>query len=625
MEIGIAKIIMSFFSMIMSLFTVISSSLNPAIEPFKPIDIDDSKPEVECMEIIANGQSDYVIVCAKSQGDSEYTAAVTLQKYLKQISGVTLPIVSDSTASSEYEIIVGKTNREGTEYTVDRASFGDEDVNVFTVGQKLVIAGAERRGTLYGVYRFLEEVLDCHWYSVDTIVIPEAAVVKVPTELSIQEKSNFEYRETDWISPKNPEYSIANQLNANTYRYLSEENGGVIGYTGPFCHSLATSFCAASKYFDSHPEYFALHGGKRVADQLCLTNPDVLAIVIDEVKATLKNNPNAYLISLTQNDNQKYCQCENCAAVDKHEGAHSGTMINFVNAVADAIKDDYPNARIDTFAYQYTRKAPLYVRPRSNVVVRLCSIECCFAHAINDPDCDQNVEFCQDLSDWAKICDKLYVWDYTTNYSNYNGPFPNFGVMQKNMQFFSENHVVGIYEEGNYTASECNGEFAELRAYLLSRLMWDPYCDYYKEMRNFCRAYYGEGWQYVYEYIRMTTEKTGTNGKHMGIYASMDDKGVLNLTDNEIEYCNDLWAKAKELAENETVLKHVELSELSWRYWKSHNRVSEFKGSDNRTAQNKILYEDFKRLGIKRIHEGGGGLLTDNPDFSKNPRYWNEG
>lgn len=587
------------------LFILISNAVNPAIPAFIPEDIFDEPEEVETMTIIENGASDYVIVCAKSKGDPEHTAALKIQHYLKEISGVQLPIVSDTVDASDKEIIVGKTNREGSEYTIDRSNFHLEDVNVFTLGEKIVIAGAERRGTLYGVYTFLEKALGCRWYAHDLIFLPEGDTVKVPVDLSVTEKPYLEYRETDWISPKNVEYSIANKLNGNTYRPLSDENGGFMGYVGSFAHTLTTNFCAASKYFDSNPEYFALHDGERTPKQLCLTNPDVLNIIISEVKTILQGDPDA-IVSLTQHDNQDYCECAGCRAIDEYEGSQAGTMITFVNKVADAIKGEFPDAAIDTFAYQYTRTPPKYVVPRDNVIVRLCSIECCFSHTLNDPECEQNAQFCEDLKRWAQISNRLYVWDYTTNYSNYAGPFPNFHVIQENMQFFVENNVVGIYEEGNYTAIECDAEFAEYRAYLLSCLLWDPYCDLEKESDGFLRNYYGDGWQYVKEYIRITCAKTGQNDKHMTIFKSMTDESILKLTKNEIEYIDELWINAKALAQNDLIYENVERSELSWRYWKGCNKEAEFSRTGNTLGwrdENQKLYEDFKRLGITRLRE----------------------
>ncbi|OQA64820.1 MAG: hypothetical protein BWY37_01982 [Firmicutes bacterium ADurb.Bin262] len=615
------------FTWIVGVAMLISVLVNPPLAPFVPEPYDPGSVEVEKMLIADNGASDYVIVRGAACSASEENAALTLQSYLKQISGATLPIVTDAAPVAEKEIIVGKTNREGAAYTVDRAALGDEGLTIRTVGRKLVIAGGEKRGTLYGVYTFLEEVLGCHWYTASLIVVPPSPKLEIPVELNITQKPRLEYRETDWISPRDAVYSVANKLNGNTYRSLSPAQGSTVGYTGGFCHTLTTSILPSSVYFAQHPEYYAWDCIKkqRTPNQLCLTNPDVLALVIQQVRSMLAANPGAQIISLTQHDNQDYCTCDACKAVDEYEGSHSGTMIRFVNAVADAVKDDYPNVAIDTFAYQYTRKAPKHVVPRDNVIVRLCSIECCFAHDLDDPACSDNVNFCADLRAWKEICKRLYVWDYTTNYGNFLGPFPDFGVIQDNIRFFTDNNVVGIYEEGNYMAAQCNAEFAELRAYMLAKLMWNPNLDYDRVMNGFLMAYYGDGWQYVREYIDMTTRNTGTRCRHMHIFDSMTDKGVLDLTPNDIAYCDGLWAKAEELAQTPDHLRRVQMSELSWRYWKGCNKAAEFSRwqlPEQWKGANKRLFRDYGTFGITRFSEGA--MLTARPDFCATPDKWRD-
>ncbi|MEI6580333.1 MAG: DUF4838 domain-containing protein, partial [Eubacteriales bacterium] len=276
-----------------------------------------------------------------------------------------------------------------------------------------------------------------------------------------------------------------------------------------------------------------------------------------------------------------------------------------------------------TFAYQYTRKPPLHVVPRANVIVRLCSIECCFTHPLNNPDCADNADFSNDLLNWKKICNRLYIWDYTTNYGNFLGPFNNFGVIQPNIKFFAGNNVKGIYEEGNYIASQSNAEFAELRAYMLAKLLWNPNLDYDKTMNDFLRAYYGKGWQYVREYINMTIKKSGTWGTHMTIWERITETGVFILVPNEIKYCNDLWTKAAALAETEIQLKNVNMSELAWRYWKGCKKVLEFSRIKNIfgwKAENEKLYKDYQKYGVTRFSEGN--LITTAPDFSKIPSDW---
>ncbi|MGI6247926.1 MAG: DUF4838 domain-containing protein [Acutalibacteraceae bacterium] len=620
------RLIKALISFVSVAVLLIGNLLNPPLAPFVP------EPETvepytgPTMTIAQNGESEYKIIRGQSCSPSEKYAAEILQDYLRQISGVTIPIFTDTEPASDKEIIVGRTNREDSgEYAIDRASLGEEGLTVMTLGERVIIAGGEKRGTLYGVFAFLEEALGCRWFTSTLIHIPQASQMKIPAELNFTQKPYFEYRETDWISPRDKLYSMANRQNGSVYRKLSEEQGGNMGYAGGFCHTFTTSIMPPSKYFDDHPEYYALGvlSGRRTPDQLCLTNPDVLRIVIEEVKELLEANPEARIVSLTQHDNFNYCVCKNCRKVDLYEGSQAGTMIRFVNAVADAIKDEYPDVAIDTFAYRYTRKPPAHVVPRPNVIVRLCSIECCFAHPLNDPGCIPNAVFNKDLTDWKKICNRLYIWDYTTNYSHLVGPFNNFAVLQKNVQYFAENNVKGIYEQGNHLAFDSNAEFAELKAYLLCRLLWNPYLDYDKTMNEFLKAYYGAGWQYVREYIDMTIKHSGNCGSYMYIYCPITSKAVFNLTDNQVEYCNELWSKAAELAENETQLRNIRMSELSWRYWKACNMKSEFsrlRHPEEWRGENEALYGDYQKYGITRCSELN--YFSANPNFCLPPNCW---
>ena len=117
---------------------------------------------------------------------------------------------------------------------------------------------------------------------------------------------------------------------------------------------------------------------------MCLTNPEVLQIVINTVKSWIQSTPGVKVVSVSQNDGGGPCMCSNCQAVYAEEnGAYSGTNIRFVNAVADAIKEEYPDVMIDTLAYQYSRAACV-TKPVENVIVRLCTIECCFTHPLSE-------------------------------------------------------------------------------------------------------------------------------------------------------------------------------------------------------------------------------------------------
>src|SRR5258707_1161987 len=146
-------------------------------------------------------------------------------------------------------------------------------------------------------------------------------------------------------------------------------------------------------------------------------------------------------------------------------------MIAYVNKIAEAIEKDHPNVAIDTLAYQYTRKPPRNIRPRPNVIVRLCSIECCFSHPLEGCTETANKSFVDDLKGWSHLTNRLYIWDYTTDFAHYLLPFPNIGVLDRNIRTFTENGVAGVFEQGNSSGA---GEMAERRAWILTKLLWNP-------------------------------------------------------------------------------------------------------------------------------------------------------
>lgn len=424
----------------------------------------------------------------------ESFAAQKLSEELSGILGASIPVV---TSASGKHIAVGAAS------VCDVSGLRDNGYRITISGGNVQIKGTGIRGTVCGVYRFLEDFCGRKVYTSSITVLPRAENIRVPADTNTVYEPYFEYTDTDWRSPCNTEYSIANGLTGGIYRNIPDEMGGTVNYLGGFCHTLTSQYCSAAVYFDSHPEYFALRDGKRTSQQLCLTNPDTVETVKSEVLALLarEHDPQASLqiISVTQADNQNYCECNNCKAFEAaHGGVHSATMINFVNRIADAVKaEGYNNVAIDTFAYQYTRKAPKGITPRDNVIVRLCTIECCFSHALNDPGCEKNAELIKDLNNWSEICSRIYIWDYTTNYAHTCCVFPDFGVIQKNLQVFYEHNVKGVYEEGNYYIRDVDTEFGELRSYMLSKCLQNPYCDLDAEINGFLNAYYGPGGEYI--------------------------------------------------------------------------------------------------------------------------------
>lgn len=552
----------------------------------------------------AETQGGYIVLA--DENDSRLVAAgETLEKYMEQITGKDFSVSADGN---------------GLKFTLGYSSEIPDNGYVIETGENEVsVTGNGTRGVIHGVYAFLEKYCNCRWFTSSLYSIPENAELIIPAGEKTEYKPYFEYTDTDWKSPRDVEYSLANGLNGNPYRSIPAELGGTVEYISGFAHTLGSQFCSRDTYFESNPEYFALHNGIRQNEQLCLTNEDVYNLVLGEVMALLKERhdpeKSLQIVSLTQADSgpdAKMCQCAKCKAVDDENGSHSGTMITFVNRIANAVREaGYDNVAIDTFAYRYTRKAPVKVVPESNVIVRLCTIECCFSHAIDDENCSENTSLMSDLREWSKICNRIYVWDYTTNYANTLGIFPDFGVLQRNVQVFCENNVAGLYEEGNYYMEQCDGEFGELRAYLLSKLMQNPYIDYGVCMDEFLEAYYGKGYENIRAFIDMTIEKPVPENRHLKIYDSMAD--TLGFSKADIEKADELWENAKNEAETEEHLNNIIRSEICWRYWKGYNVFDK--------AETEKLIADIKEAGITMVREGDSqgpdGLVFFNGRVSR--------
>lgn len=529
--------------------------------------------------------SDEITVTADYQiyiGSDSKLAAVAdyLNKYIEKVCGFTLRVNTDSEMPDKaIAISVDESAKAG--YTVT-----SDSENIF-------ITGASLRNATDGVCGFLSEYGGVHYYTAYTVETGDS--IKIPVNESYSYTPYFENTDTDWYSPCDVDYSLFNGISGSVYRHVPNNLGGGAEYISGFCHTFTSQFCNADKYFEEYPECFASVAGIRSKKELCLSNPKTLEIVTDEVFALLeeKHDPSAELqiISLTQADNLVFCTCPDCLLKYLKYQSISGMMIEFANTISNRVQEaGYDNVAIDTFAYMYTRSAPKNIVPDDGVIVRLCSLECCFSHPLNDKLCSANVNFGDDLRDWSKICDRLYVWDYTTNYCNFIGIFPDFDVLQKNMQFFYENNVKGVYEEGNYYATECDTEFNELRSYLIAKLMQNPYCDLKAERAAFLDAYYGEGGKYIGEFVDIISESAST--EHMSIYSSMVD--TCNLSCLQVKKCDDLWKKAEAAASGDE-LTHVKNSELAWRYWKYQNNESEyrniFKRADTRAEFDSELAE----------------------------------
>ena len=466
--------------------------------------------------IARRGQARVRIVVAADATEPERFAADELALFLHIVTGARFPVGEDGGASGG-RLLVGP-GAAGLASTASAiAGLTNEEIVVRTTGGDIVLAGGGPRGTLYAVYAFLEDAVGCRWWTSTASRMPWKPSLAVG-DLNIRFKPPLEYREPFWFVAFDPVWSARNK--ANGIRAGGDElRGGHQIYEG-FVHTFY-GLIPPEKYFEAHPEWFSEIGGRRTAKdaQLCLTNEDMRRELVKNLKDRLRANPAATIASVSQNDCFGNCACPKCRAVDEEEGGPAGSLLRFVNAVAADIAEEFPNVAIDTLAYQYTRKPPRLVRPRPNVIVRLCSIECSFARPLDDP---RNKTFFDDLEGWSKIAGRLYIWDYTTNFSHYVQPHPNLGVLAPNIRLFVRRNVRGIFEQGAYQS--WGSEMAELRAWMLARLLWDPGLEEDRLREDFLAGYYGPAAGPMEGYLEGLEKAVARSGDALGCYSPADAK-----------------------------------------------------------------------------------------------------
>ena len=444
--------------------------------------------------LATDGTTDYTIVLPSEPSAVQRTAAEELASFLNQVTGAQFPILSENNVTDNKKLLVIGPSALSTELLAGaeaepEETIGYDGIILQPVDDILIFSGHPKRGPLYAVYTFLEDYVGCRWWTSTESTIPSKPTLDV--EVTPQRYApKVISREAYYLDPlrkgEGGIFSARTKMNGE-HNPVPPEFGG----HETFSMSVHTFFpiLPPGDYFDEHPDWYALVGGKRQKEncQLCLTNPEMKEVFIRNTLEILAKNPNSKIISVSQNDWGGWCQCEQCQKLVDENGSQAGPLITFVNEVAEAVEKEYPDVLVETLAYQDTRFAPTKVRPRDNVVVRLCSIEYSFLTPFIDGG-PYNQSFTDCIEKWSAISKNLYIWDYVTNFNSYLLPHPNLQVLAPNIRYFVDHHAIGIFEQGD--AGCAAGDFVRLRNWIISKLLWNPDLDPSVLEEEFLTGYY---------------------------------------------------------------------------------------------------------------------------------------
>ncbi|KAB6239256.1 DUF4838 domain-containing protein, partial [Bacteroides xylanisolvens] len=496
-------------------------------------------PSLSQTMLVTNGNTSSRIIL-KENNQISWTAANLLQTFIQKVTSCKLPVVVSQTPRKGDILIGGQSSAEVTE----------DGFSISTQDGILKISGKEN-GVVYGVVTLLEQYWGIDYWGENEYSLTPSKTVNLPF-INKVENPGFRYRQTQC-------YAIHTDSIYKWWNRLEEPNE--VFAAGYWVHTF-DKLLPSSIYGKEHPEYYSYFKGKRhpgKASQWCLSNPEVFEIVAQRVDSIFKANPDKHIMSVSQNDgNYTNCTCDACKAIDDYEGALSGSIITFLNKLAAR----FPDKEFSTLAYLYTMNPPKHVKPLPNVNIMLCDIDC--DREVTLTENASGKKFVKAMEGWSKITNNIFVWDYGINFDNYLAPFPNFHILQDNIRLFKKNHATMHFSQ---IAGSRGGDFAELRAYLVSKLMWNPEVNVDSLMQHFLHGYYGEAAPYLYQYIKIMEGALIGSGQRLWIYDSPVSHKYGMLKPALMRRYNHLFDLAeKAVAAEPDFLKRVQRARLPIQY-----------------------------------------------------------
>ncbi len=467
------------------------------------------------------GKTDWRL-CAAGSGSVERFAAEELADYFHRITGAKL-----SNTSGRKTIFLGLRGQLSA-HNLPQPKKGADGYTLVIASDKIVVAGDNPRGLLYGVYDLLER-MGCRWYvpncdPKDPEVVPKTPSLSV-TAGEWTEASPFEDR-VYWLSGlafeirqkqalSQIDWAAKNRFNTLSWqceavkidRHLEEmhskgvfeamEKRGLVlhgpGHSFPY-------FLSTESYFKDHPEWFGMRDGKRhphggvwPAINFCMSNEEAVEQFIANVEAFIKKHPQFKRLDLLPIDGGLPCECEECS-----KETPTDIALKLYNKVADRIAKVAPDVIVDCVpGYSVLEKPPVKVRPDER-------LSACYAHwgrnhrtSYADADYPRK----DDLLKWISVFKRFWICSYyaANSHQPFTGP-PYLHALRHDTEFMLSQGVTGAfvleYPQGYWWNNAYNIRMTGLYPY------YYPMRDPDSELRDYAFRYYGpKAGPLVYEYL----------------------------------------------------------------------------------------------------------------------------
>ncbi|MBE6573633.1 MAG: DUF4838 domain-containing protein, partial [Ruminococcaceae bacterium] len=564
-------------------------------------------------EINGNDISLYKIVYNENAKGSEATpreSAEFLAEAIKLSLGLELPIVADTEAVSDYEILVGWTNREELGLvTVNRDSFADDSYFTWSVqGDYLVIAGIDSdaesspvtdrsavnmNGTENALFQFVGDVLGVEYYTNENIVATPDPVISLIDGYCVTDNVDFKWRTLD-----------IDGYVSRTENYYEEWGCGLPHQVGNLMNGNWKKGIYENTW--ANP---------------CFTSEENVNALIQNVGELLETKPKLNLVGLIQNDSHSYCRCNSCMAVYREYKSRSAALLSLINKVCEYYEEKYPNVLYATWNYTWAADPPVNMELHKNILMYYNTLILCPAHDYGDPDCEYNSEFITLIETWNSLTShNMFLWEHSNASDAPLTPFPNLDNMRNNIELFASYGVNGVFLNAANGGGWDFSDFNLMRGYLFNQLFRNAYMseeEYDYRINSFLEANYGSGWRSLRKYLDRISDISDTkcHPLHSPTSGYYDFEEVRSVMDEMDRY----WEQAKIGATDEQI-ERIEHEELSWFYLKQC-ALYETQYTNGNEESKAIYIENNEKL-YEMMEKHGHYSLKNGHHPYNNPENW---
>lgn len=479
---------------------------------------------------LRKGGTGLTIITEPSPSNGDQFAAKELARYLKKITGANFAVKAEAKIPAE-ALVVGRPEVETVDPQVAQQQLGDDGFIIRRVGRRVFIAGGSDRGTLYGVYAFLEK-LGCRWFAPNFEfygaaggeVLPLIAAPAVG-DWNIVERPAFRWRKLyieeghsyttenlkqmiDWMAKARMnvldcpiDYQHLHHTEWDHWRLALipelRKRGILIEVGG---HGYP-NFLPQEKYFGQHPDWFGMRNGMRTSDSrevFSTANKDAVSTFVANVESYLHAHPEIDILDVWPPDGAQW----STAPEDLAMGSPSERQMLLLNHLSGALKTDFPKLRIQFIAYETYTVPPKEHTPDPSILMEFCPINRSFESPLYASGYEQNEEYFHDLQGWLNgVIDpsNVTIYSYITKYAWRSLPIliPHL-IVDETRRF----HGMGIGGLATYSEPGSWATF-ELDHYITARALWNPQLDVQQAMADYTSQRYGAAGPAVLNYLRL--------------------------------------------------------------------------------------------------------------------------